>query len=84
MGTAEPGSCWMGTSSLAKKQFTALWKHFPMATNKPMESRAVMESLKYLPPQIVVQVSTDSKYVKNGVTDWIFRWDRNGSKNATK
>jgi len=29
-------------------------------------------------------ITTDSKYVKNGITDWIHNWKKNGWKTAAK
>jgi ribonuclease HI len=49
-----------------------------------MELREVTESLKYLPPQIVVWVSSNSKCVKNGSTKWTHKWKSNEWKNAKK
>jgi hypothetical protein len=49
-----------------------------------MELRAVIETLKYLPPHMTVWVSTDSKYENNGITEWIHKWQQNGWKNSKK
>jgi ribonuclease HI len=61
-----------------------MWKHFPRATDNTTELFAVTEDLKYLQPQMVVRVSSDSKHVKNHITQWIHKWKRNGWKNARK
>jgi ribonuclease HI len=54
-------------------------------TNNQMELMAVIESLKIIknPPQNLV-VYTDSKYVQEGITRWIFGWKKNGWKTANK
>jgi ribonuclease HI len=47
-----------------------------------MELRAVVEPLHLLPSSIRFWVSTDSSYVKKGITEWIHDWNSNGSRNA--
>ncbi len=54
-------------------------------TNNQMELRACIEGLlavKIL--DIPIEIYTDSQYVKNGITEWIFNWKKNGWKTATK
>ena len=43
-------------------------------TNNKMELTAVIEALKLLKEKCEVDLYTDSKYVKNGITEWIFSW----------
>ena len=45
---------------------------------------AVIQGLKALKRRCVVTVTTDSQYVKNGITQWIHNWKRNGWKTAAK
>ena len=45
---------------------------------------AVIEALKTVRDPSEIEITTDSKYVKNGITNWIFNWKRNGWKTATK
>lgn len=52
-----------------------------LTTNNEMELRAVVEALKNLPTDIKqVEIYTDSKYVVEGATGWIFGWQKNGWK----
>lgn len=51
-------------------------------TNNRMEMQAVIEALKATRGPVVLY--TDSQYVKNGITDWIRGWKRNGWKTAAK
>lgn len=53
-------------------------------TNNRMELMAAISALEALtrPSQIVIV--TDSNYVKNGVTQWIHGWKRNGWKTADR
>lgn len=53
-------------------------------TNNRMEIQAVIEGLNALKRPMKVELYTDSKYVMNGVTDWMPRWKRNGWKTAAK
>jgi ribonuclease HI len=53
-------------------------------TNNRMELMAVIKGLGALNRASAVTVTTDSKYVKNGITEWIHNWKRNGWKTAAK
>jgi ribonuclease HI len=53
-------------------------------TNNRMELTAVIESLKALKRQVKVKLYTDSNYVKNGITEWIHGWKKNGWKTKAK
>jgi len=53
-------------------------------TNNRMELMAVIKGLEALNRASLVTVTTDSKYVKNGITEWIHNWKRNGWKTAAK
>jgi ribonuclease HI len=54
------------------------------STNNRMELRAVIEALRTLKKPMVVRIYTDSQYVKNGITQWIFSWKKNGWKTAAR
>ena len=41
-------------------------------------------ALKKIPQGSKVQIFTDSKYVKSGITEWIYNWKKNGWKTADK
>ena len=53
-------------------------------TNNIMELTAVIKSLQALKKTCDVILTTDSKYVKNGITTWIHNWKKNGWKTASK
>ena len=53
-------------------------------TNNRMELTAVIEALRALKAPCIVTLHTDSRYVIDGITKWIFGWQRNGWKNAAK
>lgn len=53
-------------------------------TNNQMELMAVIESLKIIKKPSKIIIHTDSKYVQDGITQWIFNWKKNGWKTAKK
>ena len=53
-------------------------------TNNQMELMAAIEALKKISSGQEVQVYTDSKYVKLGITEWIEKWSQNNWKTSSK
>ena len=53
-------------------------------TNNRMEMIAVIEALKYIDTKSKINLYTDSKYVKEGITNWIISWKKNNWKNSKK
>ncbi len=53
-------------------------------TNNQMELTAAIEGLDALKFPTVVDLHTDSTYVRDGITKWIHGWKRNGWKTAAK
>lgn len=53
-------------------------------TNNRMELLAAINALEVLQRDVAITVTTDSAYVKNGVTNWIHGWKRNGWKTADR
>ena len=53
-------------------------------TNNQMELLAPIKALKKITKGSKVQIFTDSKYVKLGITEWIHNWKKNGWKTANK
>ena len=53
-------------------------------TNNRMELMAAIEALKALKRPCRVSLTTDSNYVRDGITRWIFGWQRNGWRTAAK
>ena len=56
----------------------------PATTNNRMELLAAIEGLNAITRPARVRVTTDSIYVRDGVTKWIHGWKRNGWKTADK
>lgn len=53
-------------------------------TNNRMELTAAIEALKLLKEPCRVALTTDSVYVRDGVTKWIHGWRKNGWRTAAK
>ena len=53
-------------------------------TNNRMELLAAIMALKKIKNNSDVIMFTDSIYVKNGITEWMVKWKKNGWKNANK
>ncbi len=53
-------------------------------TNNKMELTAAVKALQALPVPSTVILTTDSQYMKNGITLWIHNWKRNGWRTADK
>lgn len=56
----------------------------PATTNNRMELQAAIEALSVLREPCAVEFFTDSKYVQNGVSAWMFGWKKNGWKTQAK
>ncbi|HHB82347.1 MAG TPA: ribonuclease HI [Devosia sp.] len=56
----------------------------PDTTNNRMELSAAIEALNSLKRPCHIDMFTDSKYVKDGLTSWIHNWKRNGWKTSAK
>ena len=53
-------------------------------TNNQMELLAPIKALQKIPQGSKVEIFTDSKYVKSGITEWILNWKKNGWITANK
>ncbi len=53
-------------------------------TNNRMELMAAIQAIEALKRRGPIKLHTDSKYVRNGITDWIKNWKKNGWKTAAK
>lgn len=55
-----------------------------MTTNNRMELMAAIAALEALSRDTAITITTDSAYVKNGITTWMAGWKRNGWKTADR
>ena len=53
-------------------------------TNNQMELIAAIKALEFLNKYNDITINTDSNYVKDGITTWIFNWKKNNWKTSTK
>ena len=53
-------------------------------TNNQMELIAAIKALEFLNKYNHITINTDSNYVKEGITNWIFNWKKNNWKTSTK
>ena len=56
----------------------------PETTNNQMELMAAIQGLEALKRTSSVALTTDSQYVRQGITQWIHGWKRNGWKTSQK
>jgi len=55
-----------------------------LTTNNRMELMAAIEGLSAIKEPCTVTITTDSQYVRKGITEWLIGWKRNGWKTAAK
>ncbi len=53
-------------------------------TNNRMELMAAIKGLEALREPCVVQLFTDSEYVRRGITEWMLKWRNNGWRTADR
>ena len=53
-------------------------------TNNQMELTAPIKALKKIPIGEKIEIYTDSKYVKIGITEWVTKWKKNNWKTSSK
>lgn len=86
-GNPGPGG-WAFVITEAGRELLAQSGGEPQTTNNRMELTAVIEALDHIRQLSTsiesVQINTDSQYVKNGITQWIHNWKRNGWRTASK
>ena len=60
------------------------WGCEPQTTNNRMELMSAIRGLRALNEPCEATLTTDSQYVKNGITTWIHGWKRNGWMTSAK
>jgi len=56
----------------------------PLTTNNRMELQAAIQALAALTKPCSVDLTTDSVYVRDGITKWVHGWQKNGWKTADR
>ncbi len=82
--SGNPGKGGWGAILLYKEHQKEISGCLAQTTNNQMELMAVIEALKIVKKTIEIIIYTDSVYVKDGITKWIFNWKKNGWKTANK
>ncbi|WGZ93639.1 MAG: ribonuclease HI [Candidatus Thiothrix putei] len=59
-----------------------LYGYQPVTTNNQMELMAAIQALETLTRPCEVVLTTDSQYVRQGITEWLAGWKRKGWKTA--
>ncbi len=80
-----PGPGGWGVYIQFKEDEKELYGGNPETTNNQMEMQAALEALKYLKDEDeVIELYTDSNYLRQGITEWIHNWKKNNWKTAAK
>jgi len=51
--------------------------YHPDTTNNRMELQAAIEGIKVLKRSVTIDLYTDSKYLRDGITKWLIQWKNN-------
>ncbi|WP_303784530.1 ribonuclease HI [Azovibrio restrictus] len=79
-----PGPGGWGALLRAGAHEKEMWGGEPDTTNNRMELTAVIRALEALKRPVSARVHTDSRYVQQGISEWIHGWKKNGWKTASK
>ena len=61
-----------------------LWGSESMTTNNRMELTAAIQGLAALKRPSLVTLTTDSEYVRKGITEWLANWKQRGWRTASR
>ena len=81
-GNPGPGG-WGATIKIGDETFE-IFGGEDNTTNNRMELIAAIKALEYLNENHKITLYTDSNYVKDGITKWIFNWKKNNWKTSAK
>ena len=79
-----PGPGGWGAYLIFKDKKKSLYGFEDDTTNNRMELMAAIQGLKALKRSCTIELKTDSKYVLQGITEWMPGWKKNGWKTAAK
>ena len=82
--SGNPGKGGWGAILIYAKEEKYMSGSKQLTTNNQMELTATIEALKAILKPSNIALYTDSQYVKNGITSWIFNWKKNGWQTANK
>ncbi|MDG1437065.1 MAG: ribonuclease HI [Rickettsiaceae bacterium] len=75
--SGNPGPGGWGALLIFKDNRKEIWGHQLETTNNQMEIQAAISALQALKTPCAVAIYTDSKYVQQGITQWIHSWQKN-------
>lgn len=82
LGNPGPGGY---AAILTHKQHSKELSHgFRLTTNNRMELLAAIVALESLTQPCIVELTTDSQYVRQGITQWLARWKQNNWRTSQK
>ncbi len=82
-----PGPGGWGSIIATKERVTELGRGDRHTTNNKMELMACISALSFvrnLGNAFTIDVRADSRYVINGITKWVYGWQKNGWRNSKK
>lgn len=80
--SGNPGAGGWGALLISEGETREISGGETQTTNNRMEMAAAIEALKVADSGAQIILHTDSQYLKNGVTQWMPRWKRNGWKTS--
>lgn len=81
-GNPGPGG-WGVIMRIEKAEFQ-FWGGEAATTNNRMEMMAAIQALEILPRSCMIDIYTDSQYLRDGMTAWMPKWKKNGWMTASK
>jgi ribonuclease HI len=82
--SGNPGPGGWGVLMLWNGQEKELYEGEFETTNNRMELMAAIMALGHLKRSMEVDLFTDSTYVRDGITKWIYNWKKNGWRTAAR
>ncbi len=79
-----PGPGGYGVVLKYKDKIKELSQGYKLTTNNRMEMLATIVALQSLKEPCQITLTTDSQYVRQGITQWIHKWQKNNWKTASK
>ena len=79
-----PGNGGWAAIIIKKDEITEISGNEKNTTNNRMELLAPISALNKIKDELDIEIYTDSKYVKQGITEWINNWKTNGWKTSRK
>ena len=79
-----PGNGGWAAIIIKNDEITEISGNEKNTTNNRMELLAPISALNKIKDELDIEIYTDSKYVKQGITEWINNWKTNGWKTSRR